>query len=120
MNDILEQALEQQLKQQQTEKAIRMIHEPVFNKSKDKIGLPMEHVAYANKKCRECNGKGWNIRHYPYFVTITPEIGSSSFYSICDCVHKGYSKTRIKIEALMEKGLSLKQAAERIRFNALE
>ncbi len=88
---------------------------PVFTSSKDKIGLPQEDPQYASAKCNTCYGKGYAIRHVKPIVS---PYGNSydRFYVVCECVHKGYTKIRLKVEEGLGQGLTLEEAAKKAKF----
>lgn len=86
--------------------------EIVFNEAKDAIGLPMESKKYASSKCNRCYGKGGYVRVVEPVLSPDGQV-YTKFHVVCECVHKGYSRTRIKIQNYMEKGVTFEEAAVR-------
>lgn len=94
----------------------RRVAGPVFVASKDSIGLPQEDPQYASSKCKTCHGKGYAILHVKPIVSPYGNV-YSKFHVVCDCVHKGYAKTRLKVQAWLDQGLKLEEAAKKAKFN---
>lgn len=117
-DDLLEKAAQAAYNKQATDKLIAMTKGPVFDKTKDKIGMVMESPCYASKKCKVCYGRG-------YVVMVTKEISLPTdppksynrFFASCRCQNKGYNKMRRSIEDLMGKGSTFEEAAKRVGYH---
>lgn len=111
----LQEAVTLTARAEQAKRLKAMTEGPVWETSKDSIGMPQESPQYASHKCNTCYGKGWLIRHTQP-VASPDGARYSKFHVICNCVNKGYVKTRKKIESEMAHGFTLEQAAARIKF----
>lgn len=78
----------------------------LFKDKKDQIGLPMESIIYVKKNCNECYGKGYitSLIGDGYILNETKLKVKNDVMDTypCLCMHKGYARTRLKLEAQIE------------------
>lgn len=76
-----------------------------YNVAPDNVGLPLEHPRYAKRSCNWCYGRGYVIQMIP-----------NRHYQTCNCVHRGYTRTRLRFEretlALVKTGAPLTAARQ--------
>lgn len=58
-----------------------------FSEDKDKLGLPLEHRNYVKRSCNRCLGRGFEIQSM-----------GGRHYQTCNCVKRGYARTRALLE----------------------
>ena len=74
-----------------------------FNQNLDKAGLPLEHAAYVKKNCKVCFGRGYQVAlvgdgYLPKASGKAREPRKARTYQLCGCLHKGYSRARLKLQ----------------------
>lgn len=103
-----------------------------FNVAPDQIGLPLEHKDYVKRTCKRCLGRGYQTLLVGDGYREDASGGRvkrvARRLETCDCVHKGYSKTRLAFQKRVDedvkdimagyKGTHAADAEEKVRARA--